>query len=147
MKNVKLKIPGPIEWSGYERDLDVKYAHKLFFGKSIGEVQQYFGGTRSFERADELLFMPRQAFQYYVFAFAEFVLSDRAIGDSDSASSFLHLLMNREERDPGSVVQIFPRLLPTVEHVASKQTAFDADPAIYGSFEDLAARLKGLWPK
>jgi hypothetical protein len=41
------------------------------------------------ERADELLFMPRVAFQYYVFALADFVRSQEAPGDADSASSFL----------------------------------------------------------
>src|SRR3984957_2858125 len=45
MKKPKRKIPGSIEWSGYKDDLDVRHAHKLFFGKPISEVQQYFGGT------------------------------------------------------------------------------------------------------
>jgi hypothetical protein len=36
--------------------------------------------------------MRRGAFQYYVFAFAEFVVSDAAVGDPDSASPFLHLV-------------------------------------------------------
>ena len=58
---------------------------------------------QSIERADELLFMPRQAFQYYVFAFAIFVISENASGDPDSASPFLQLLVALEERDPGSV--------------------------------------------
>jgi hypothetical protein len=102
MKKLKRKIPGSIEWSGYKDDLDVRHAHKLFFGKPISEVQQYFGGTQSIERADELLFMPRQAFQYCVFAFADFVLSDKAIGDPDSASPFLRLLVNAAEPIDGS---------------------------------------------
>lgn len=49
--------------------------------------------------------MPRRAFQYYVSAFADFVVSGAAIGDADSASPFLNLLVNREERDPGSVAR------------------------------------------
>ena len=144
MKKRKLKIPGPIEWSGYLADLDVRYAHKLFFGKSIAEIQHYFGGVRSIERADELLFMPRQAFQYYVFAFANFVISEQANGDPDSASPFLRLLVAQEERDPGSVGQIYPELLPTIEHVASNQRSYDADPNIYGRFQELAQKLEGL---
>lgn len=144
MRKRKRKIPKSIEWSGYEDDLDVRRAHKLFFGKSTSEVQQYFGGTQSIERADELLFMPRQAFQYYVFAFADFVLSDRASGDPDSASPFLRLLVAREERDSGSVAQVYSALLPVIEHVASHQSAYDADPSIYGSFEDLADKLHTL---
>ena len=144
MKKLKRKIPGSIEWSGYKDDLDVRHAHKLFFGNPISEVQQYFGGTQSIERADELLFMPRQAFQYYVFAFAEFVLSDQAIGDPDSASPFLRLRVAREERDSGSVAQVYSELLPIVEYVASHQSAYDADRNIYGSFEELADKLRTL---
>jgi hypothetical protein len=82
MRKRNPKIPGSVEWSGYKDDLDVRHAHKLFFGKPISDVQQHFGGVKSIERADELLFIPRQAFQYYVFAFADFVVSDKAIGDS-----------------------------------------------------------------
>ena len=139
-----LQIPGPAEWAGYETDLDVRHAHNLFFGKSITEVQCFFGGTRSIERADELLFMPRRAFQYYVFAFSDFVLSDQASGASDSASPFLRLLVSREQRDPGSVAAIYSRLASAVEFVASHQARYDADPSIYGSFHDLAAQLKTL---
>jgi|SRR6185312_1482149 len=147
MTKREMKIPGPDAWAGYQDDLDVKYAHKLFFGKSTAEVQQYFGGVQSIERADELLFMPRRAFQYYVFAFAEFVVSNAAAGDPDSASPFLHLLVNREERDPGGVSEIYQELRPVVEFVASHQDRFDADPNIYGSFPDQATQLEALCDK
>ena len=144
MKTRKRKVPGRAEWSGYQDDLDVKYAHKLLFGKSIDEAQQYFGGVRSIERASELLFMPRPVFQYYVFAFAQFLLSEEGVGDPDSASPFLRLLVRREERDPGSVAQIYSELLPVVAHVASHQEKYEADPNIYGNFEGLTAQLKAL---
>jgi hypothetical protein len=57
------KIPGTNEWEGYEKDLDVKYAHKIFFGKSVPEVIQHFAVSGCcIDRADELLFLPRKAF-------------------------------------------------------------------------------------
>ena len=144
MRMRKRKIPGSIVWSGYKDDLDVKHAHKLFFGKPTSDVQQYFGGVQSIGRADELLYMPRQAFQYYVFAFADFVVSDKAIGDSDSASCFLRLLVAREERDSGSVSQVYSELLPAIECVASHQSRYGANQNIYGSFGELAERLNHL---
>lgn len=88
--------------------------------------------------------MPRAAFQYYVFAFAEFLMSDRAAGESDEASPFLHLLIGREERDPGSVAEIYTDLEEVIEFVASHQDYFDADPNIYGNFRELAATLRTL---
>lgn len=141
MRN-KLEIPGAAQWSGYEADLDVRDAHRMMFGKSIEEVQQYFGDVRSISRADELLSMPRGAFQYYVLAFAAFLKSERAQGDPDSASSFLQLLLAREERDPRSVACIYDELAPVVELVAQNQARFAADPRIYGVFSELAATLR-----
>ena len=138
----KLRVPGAMEWSGYEADLDVRDAHRMMFGKRIEDVQQYFGDVHSISRADELLFMPRGAFQYYVLAFAEFVSSERARGDSDSASSFLRLLLAREERDPGSVSCIYDELVPAVEFVAEDQPRFQAAPEIYGDFRELAEKLR-----
>jgi hypothetical protein len=140
----KRKVPGSDAWVGYKDDLASEYAYKLLFGKSAEDVQSLFGGVQSIERADELLFMPRRAFQYYVFAFADFVLSDEGAGDPDSASPFLRLLLNREERDPGSVAEIYPDLRPIVDLVASNQESYDADANIYGSFPDHATQLAAL---
>ena len=138
----KLKIPGKAEWSGHESDLDVRNAHELFFGRPYPELVQHFGGGRGIGRADELLFMPRAAFQYYVMAFVEYLRTPEAEGDSDAASPFLRLLISREKRDPGSVRQIYDRLSEIVDFVATNQSYYDADPNIYGSFADLAAEIR-----
>ena len=138
----KRKIPDKADWEGYEEDLDVRYFHKLVFGKTIEEVQSLFGEGRSIERMDELLFAPRRVFQYYVFAFATYVMSAQAEGDSDSASPFLALLEEREKRDPGSVSQIFSELADVVDFIAERQEYFDADPNIYGNFEERADRIR-----
>jgi hypothetical protein len=53
-------------------------------------------------------------------------------------------LINREERDPGSVTQIYSELAPAVEYVASHQVQFEADENIYGSFHELAERIRAL---
>jgi hypothetical protein len=139
------KVPGKTEWSGYESDLDVRHAHRLMFGKNTDEVQHLFGDINSISRMDELLFMPRGAFQYYVLAFAQFVMSPQAAGDSATASSFFELLSAREKRDFGSVSQIYPLLKPAVDYVSSRQEHFDADPNIYGNFMDLARNLDALF--
>lgn len=138
------RIPGKEEWAGYESDLDVKDAHRLMFGKSLDEVQHLFGGARSISRADELLFMPRRAFQYYVLAFAQYVMSPNAAGESDTASPFLGLLVAREERDPGSVSQVYALLRPAVDFVGTHQDYFDAPSHIYGDFGVRARQLHEL---
>ena len=126
----------------------MKYAHKLFFGKSVPEVIQHFTVSgRCIERADELLFMPRKAFQYYVFAFAEYLRSEESIGEPDAASPFMNLLLNREKKDPGSVMEIYDDLFPAIDFVASNQGRFDANPEIYGSFREKGDALAEMFKK
>ncbi len=91
-----------------------------------------------------ILFMPRKAFQYDVFGFAQYLMTDAARGESDSASPFLRLLVNREKRDPTSVLHIYGALEPYIEFVASRQDYFDVSPHIYGNFRDLQQELASL---
>jgi len=72
------------------------------------------------------------------------MLSSEAVGDSYSASCLLHLLINREKRDLGSVAEMLPRLMATVLHVATHQEYYAADPSIYGQFEQQAVALQAL---
>ena len=116
----------------------------MMFGKSIDEVQPLFGSVRSLSRADELLYMPRRAFGYYVRAFAAFVRSEAAIGDGDSASAFLRLLQGRETREPGSVREHYHPLRATVDFVGDHQAAFGAPEHIYGSFDAQRRQLHAL---
>ncbi|UPU35896.1 hypothetical protein M1B72_21040 [Geomonas paludis] len=142
------KIPGPKEWEGYKEDLDVQYAHKLFFGKSVPEVIKHFTVSgRCIERADELLFMPRKAFQYYVFAFAEYLRSEESTGEPDAASPFINLLLKREKKDPGSVMEIYDDLFPAIDLVASNQERFQANPEIYGNFREKGDALAEMFKK
>lgn len=136
-----LRIPGASDWRGYESDFDVRHLHGLFFGKSIEEVQGHFGGGRSIERMDELLFAPRAVFQYYVRAFACFLMSKAAVGDCDSAGSFLSLIEEREKRDSGSVQNIIHVLDETLVFVANNQAYFNASVDIYGDFSERVQRI------
>jgi hypothetical protein len=136
-------VPGPEEWSGHN-DIDARNVHAFWFGKSLDEVQKHFAGGQSIQRGDELLFMPRRAFQFYIFAFAQYVMSDAAIGDPDGASAFLKILTARETEDPGSVAQIYDQLEATLEFVAESQSRFAADHDVYGDFREKAAELARL---
>jgi hypothetical protein len=141
-------IPGSDAWEGYEDDLDVSYAHSLFFGKSINQVMKHFSANGiCIERADDLRFMPRKAFQYYIQAFTEYLHSRRAAGDADAASPFLELLIDREERDPGSVMEIYDKLSDTVDFVASHQDYFEAPQDIYGNFQEIREKILAEYDK
>lgn len=131
------RTPSHEDWRGYKSEPHVRRAHDLFFGKSVDEIQHYFG-ERPIELAQALRHMPRGAFRYYVQAFAAYLLSDAGRGDCDAASAFLGLLGDREELDSGSVCEIYEKVADAIEFLASHQKYFDAEPAIYGFFRDRA---------
>lgn len=141
MSSKRSQVPGAKEWAGYEADHDIRYARKLLGGKSISEAVGYFASGRSIERGHELRHMPRAAFQYYVFAFVAYLHSAEAVGDADAASVFLRLLLDREERDPGSVRSIYPELRQCVRFASGGQEYFEASPDIYGSFSELGRKI------
>jgi len=139
-----LEIPGAEEWAGYQDDFASRETHSFWFGKSLDDVQPYFSDGRSIQRAHELLGMPRSVYQFYILAFAQYVMSDAAIGDSDAASCFLDNLTAREKEDPGSVAQVFAHLEAAIEFVAASQARFDASHDIYGDFPEKAEELRKL---
>lgn len=135
-------IPNEMDWAGFEKDLDVRYFHRLAFGKSNEELQSLFENGRSIERSSELLFAPPKVFQYYVQGFAAYLMSAKGRGDSDAASSFLRLLKGREDREPGSVKKVYAQLENCIEFVGSHQEQFDADQDIYGNFAELVSDIR-----
>jgi hypothetical protein len=139
-------IPGSEDWAGHS-DADARNVHAFWFGKSLDDVQPFFEGGQSIQRGDELLFMPRRAFQFYIFAFAQYVMSEAAMGDAEGASAFLRFLIARETGDPGSVAQIYDQLEPTIEFVAESQSRFAADHQRFGDFRETAAGLAKLCGK
>lgn len=142
MNDVPDRVPEESDWAGYEEDLDAQYAHRLMFGKTMEELLYSFRDL-PIERGSELRFMPRRAFQYYVFTFVRLFASPaESLGQSTCADVFLSLLCEREAVDPGSVAEIYPRLRATVQHVAANQAFFDADVDIYGDFRERAAEIE-----
>lgn len=115
------QIPTADDWRGYETDLDVRDAHRMMFGKTNDRIQSLFHSGSSISRASELLFMRRKAFQYDVFGFAQYLMTDAARGESDSASPFLHLLVNREKRDPAER-SAHPRCFGAVYRIRGQPT-------------------------
>jgi hypothetical protein len=137
------RIPGAEDWREYRSDRHLRRAREIFFGKSIDDVRDSFG-PQAIELAQALRHMPRNAFGYYVLAFAAYLLSEAARGNADAASTFLGLLVDREVLDPGSVVEVYEDLSEALEFVGSHQEHFGAEPAIYGSFRDRADTLVGI---
>src|SRR5438309_502590 len=102
------RAPTRDEW-GDLSDLEIRYGHKLFGGKTIDEAIPLFI-RNPIERSAELRRAPARVFNYYIFCFAEFLTSPESEGESDAASCFLRLVLDRVRSDPDSVTNIYPEL-------------------------------------
>ncbi len=142
------RIPTEKEWSGYEKDLDAKYAYKTFYGKSNEEMQPAFRNN-VIERTDEIRFMPCGALQYYIFGLRDYVIRQdfELYESSDAASCFIGLVLEKLRIEPESIQSIVSELLPDLQFVAGNQTLYEADKDIYGDFTAMyqdIVRLSGM---
>lgn len=140
-----MNVPTEEEWENYTDDLDTKYAHGIFSGKTNDQVQREF--RRSvIERTSELRFMPIKPFQYYMLGFKQYVEKGEfeQFDAPDAASCFISLVEEMLERKPEFIRPILDELMPMVEHIAENQLDYEADIVIYGYFPVKLDRIREL---
>ncbi len=143
---MRMNIPTEQDWENYWDDLDAKWAHKVFAGKSNDEVQVAFRNC-VIEKMSDLWFMPIKPFQYYMYGFKQFIDKgkfDDEFDASDAVSCFINLVANVLEEKPGYIKPILNDLMPTLEHISENQLEYGADIDIYGHFPVKLDRIKAL---
>jgi hypothetical protein len=140
------RVPTEQDWGNYQDDLDQNSAHEKFVGKTNEQVQRYFR-ENIIMTTEDLRWMPRIPFQYYIIGFKNFVASKNFEPSyaSDPASCFIRLVLEKLENHPDHILAIMPELLPTVEYVANHQEEFEADEGIYGSFREIYKQIQALY--
>ena len=127
-------------------DLDAKAAFDSFFGKSFSEAEALFQRNALFYQ-EELQSMPAGPFNFYAPSLVDYLTSERAKGDADGASSFLHMvswilktnpkILNPETKDV---------LLNAASQISKNQKFYEADVDIYGSFSEVHLEIQKLVP-
>lgn len=143
---VNNRIPEECDWGNWVADLDQKYAHDLYLGRSNEEMKERYT-TAPIEVASELQFMPVVPFQYYMVGFADAVVSGEydEMTVSEAPSCFLRLIIYKLKNNKSDIESIMNTLLPFIEHVVINQEKYDADIEIYGDFNDLLKKIRALW--
>ena len=137
-------MPSKAAWGDIGKDLDVKYAYKIFGEKERNEVHGDFGRC-VIERADELRFMPDAVFPYYMLAFMDFVEhGEYSVADaSDVFHSYLELIKSRLKSSPQSIIIIIKDLAPSIRRIILAQDHFNISREIYGNFEEYESSIFG----
>jgi len=131
--------PSEDDWRSEPWCLDAKAAYGRFNGATLDEA---FGmiSDDALNREEDLMFMPSICFRYYLPAYLSYLTSDAAKGDSDGASCVFGLIDHRID-DLSEDPVLLRRTAETIAYVGERQEWYDADAAIYGSFERKANRL------
>jgi hypothetical protein len=145
-KKGKTQIPTETDWGSYASDLDQKYAHEYFAGRSNEEMQPHFRHN-PIEATSELGFMPEVPFRYYMLGLRDFVMSSdfQPLDASDAASCFLRLILEKLKSQPNHIVPVMPELLPAIRYVVNNQAKFEAAEKIYGNFRETLAQIESLF--
>ncbi|MEM1221334.1 MAG: hypothetical protein AAGH40_01115 [Verrucomicrobiota bacterium] len=134
-----VKIPNEIDWRSEPWDLDIPYAYKHFFGKSIEEGEKLFEENSLYYQED-MMFMPLSCFNFYIHSYISYLLSERSRGDSDGASAFFGLFDARK-KDFLSSQEVRGRTAELMEHMRTRQQYYDASIKIYGRFSKKADKV------
>jgi hypothetical protein len=142
-------VPTEEDWGEYNsgriEDLDLKYAHGVFTGKTNEEMLPLYK-DHVLMRAEDIHWMPKKPFQYYIFGFRDYVIR-RDFGfyeSSDAASSFLRIVLLKLREQPEFILPVLSKLMPDIEFIANNQELYDADIDIYGDFKELLHQIKEL---
>ena len=135
-----MNIPSETDWGDWQDDLDRESAHQHFAGKNLDEAFELFAEHALFYYED-LQWMPKIPFQYYIQAYQNYLLSVRSKDDSDGASCYLRLIENRLETEPDQILDVFESLLPTMKTVANRQEFYESESHIYGDFKEILASI------
>lgn len=119
---------------------DEKYAIEHFLGKTFDEAKQLFIENDLYY-ADDLTWMGQKAFQYYLPAFTDYLISDRD-ASSDTLNHFISIIKFKIEHEIESILLCRTELLNTLECCLNNYSKYKVEVEIYG---DLEIELKKLF--
>lgn len=133
-------VPTLEDWHSEPWDLDIPYAFKHFYGKTVEESVPLFEENALCYQED-LMFMPSRVFGYYLRAYLAYLLSSASANDSDGASCFIGLIRHKLQSHPADIRPLWPEIRPVLEHLAAHPQFFDSNPKIYGRFQRQVERI------
>ena len=122
-----MKTPSKSSWGVIEKNnLDAECACRQFAGKSLREAEKMFRDY-TLHYQEGLLAMPSIALNHYAPVFADYILFNNSKGDSDGASSFLHMVIELLQANRSLATEKTEQtLINAVRHAATRQVFYDA---------------------
>jgi hypothetical protein len=134
------QIPTEDDWANPNGDLDIQWARKHFFEKTIEDAEKLFVKNALYYQ-EAIMFMPSIPFRYYIHAYMNYLLGKQSQWDTDGASCFLYLVGFKIKFDQDILRTVWLRVKETIEHIRKNPDWFDWNEAIYGNLDERTAQL------
>jgi hypothetical protein len=132
-----MKPPTEADWQSEPWNQEIPYAYDHFFGRSLEEAFALFVENAMYHEED-MVWMPRPCFRFYVLAYTNYLMSESSRGDCDGANCFFGLVECRKDDIRGSSELVIGEIAKTLEKLKAGQGWYGAPEEIYGSFKDRA---------
>ena len=126
-------IPTDDDWAHHPDDLDAAYAKANFLGKTREQAVALFVAN-ALNYQEDIMFMPVTCFYFYAHAYIDYLMSEDSEGDSDGASCFFGIVEGRKDDILRGPPKLRERIRTLLRRLGDRQTWYDAEPDIYGSF-------------
>lgn len=136
-------IPSEADWGETKGDFDANDAKIAFLGRSNAEMQPEFK-NQFMMRAQDMNWMPRVPFHYYMHGFTEHLMSEDYEEDDwgDLVSSFYMVVVERRLSDDVlAIIPVADVVLDGLEFIKRNVNNFDWGPEFHGSADDVNDRI------
>lgn len=135
-----MEVPTDSDWRSEPWCLDAEQAYRNFFGKTTVEAIRLFE-ENSLRYQEDVMFMPRRVFGYYLAAYISYLLSDASQDDAGGANAFIYLIDFKSEAQPDDIKPLWNDIEPVLKRLAENQDFYGADWLPYRSFR---TRIHGI---
>lgn len=136
MSSAESSIPDRDDWGDISDNFDLRDAYDIFFGRSRRDAAALLS-KNVLARAQDIRFMPKIPFSYYILGFCDLVLSG-SYGDShawDVADSFISVLETRASENPEQLRSAFEHISKALDYILKNQNSLGLSVDIYGDLK------------
>lgn len=136
-----MQAPDEELWGKWQDDLDTVNAYRLLHGKTVNELVALFA-ENPIEVAEGLRFAPCAVSITHLRGCIDYLQSNASKHNADAASSLLNLILHMVRNCPTEVFSPVGSFLQSLRSVSERQSYYDADPVVYGSFSKLVSEIE-----
>jgi hypothetical protein len=138
MNRSLVQVPSKEDWGDVDGDFDAEDAFRNFYGRNNADTQKFFSNN-VLMRAQDIRFMPRLPFAYYIGGFSDYVRAHPKTDCTHVADAFIGVVEERLSSDPQAVKLAAETILSGLNYIVENAQGFEDETDVYGDLQKKAA--------